>query len=157
MKRDNRRKMVFALFMGFVYILFGTIQLITGSSKALLNLTAPENLGRFITDVLFIPPDAIGGFVLILMGSVFIYGFVEIHSGREEGIAYVYVGILLSLIFAGIYVLAAVGNILEVYILKNTAFADWSILDDIRPEIYLGFISLLSYLQWKDDFDIEND
>ncbi|MDW7731627.1 MAG: hypothetical protein SCH66_04245, partial [Methanolobus sp.] len=142
---------------GSVYSFFGLIQLIIGSSKALFGFSAPENLGRFITEVLFIPPDAIGGFVLILIGSVFIYGFVEMHSGKEEGIAYVYVGILLSLIFAGIYMLAAFGNILEAYILKNEAFAGWSIIDDIRPEIYLGVISLFAYLQWKDDFDIETD
>lgn len=155
MKRDNSRKMLFALLMGSVYVLFGFIQLITGSSKALFGLSTPEDIGRFVSEILFIPPDAIGGFVLILIGSVFIYGFVEIHSGKEEGIAYVYVGILLSLIFAGIYMLAAFGDILEAYILKNEAFADWSIIDDIRPEIYLGLISSLAYLQWKDDFDIE--
>jgi len=155
MKENNGHKIVFALLMGAVYTLFGLIQLITGFSRS-LGISAPETLSRFIANVLFIPPDAIGGFVLVLVGSVFIYGFAELHSGKYEGIAYVYVGILLSLIFAGIYVLAAFGNVLEVYLLKNEAFAGWSILDDLRPEIYLGAVSLVAYLQWKDHFDIEN-
>ena len=147
MKKDSRRKMLFTLFMGASYIFFGLAQLIAGSSNALLGITGPGSLGKAITEMLFIPPDAIGGLVLILIGCVFTYGFVEIHSGKEEGIAYVYVGILLSLIFAGIYVLAAFGNILEAYLLQNEAFAEWSVLDDIRPEIYLGLISLLAYLK----------
>ena len=148
--------MLFSLFMGSLYMFFGLVQLIVGSSKMLLGISGPEILDKAIAQMLFIPPDTIGGLVLILIGCVFIYGFVEIRSGKEEGIAYVYVGLLLSLIFAGIYVLASFGNILEAYLLRNEAFAEWSFLDDIRPEIYLGVISLLAYLRWKDSFDIDD-
>ncbi|MBN2109522.1 MAG: hypothetical protein JW705_00330 [Methanosarcinaceae archaeon] len=155
MKRGTRQKMWFALLSGCSYILFGLTQLITGSSKALFGISVPHSIGKVITGMLFIPADAIAGLVLILIGCVFIYGFEEIRSGKYEGIAYVYVGILLSLIFAGIYVLSGFGNTLEVYLLKNETFTDWSITDDIRPEIYLGLLSLLAYLKWKDDFDID--
>jgi hypothetical protein len=92
--------------------------------------------------------------ILILIGCVFMYGASEIHSGVHEGIAYVYVGILLSLIFAGIYMLAATGDLLEARLLKNEDYAGWSVLDALRPEIYLGVLSLLTYLKWKDSFEV---
>ena len=153
-KMSTTDKMLFALIMGCSYILIGMVQLITGTLKAMSEASMTEYAGHVIADGLFIPPDIIAGMILILIGCVFLYGASEIHSGVHEGIAYVYVGILLSLIFAGIYVLAATGDLLEAHLLKNEEYAGWSILDALRPEIYLGVLSLLTYLKWKDSFEV---
>jgi hypothetical protein len=147
-------KMLFALIMGCSYILIGMVQLITGILKTLSEANMSGYTGYAVTDMLFIPPDIIAGMILILIGCVFMYGASEIHSGVHEGIAYVYVGILLSLIFAGIYMLAATGDLLEARLLKNEDYSGWSVLDALRPEIYLGVLSLLTYLKWKDSFEV---
>jgi hypothetical protein len=151
---SNTDKMLFAFIMGCSYILIGMVQLITGVLKALSEANISSYTGYAVTDMLFIPPDIIAGMILILIGCVFMYGASEIHSGVHEGIAYVYVGILLSLIFAGIYVLAATGDLLEARLLKNEDYVGWSVLDALRPEIYLGALSLLTYLKWKDSFEV---
>jgi hypothetical protein len=151
---SNRGKMLFALFMGCGYILIGIIQIITG----ILQVVSGDTGSAYMTAVagaLFIPPDIVAGMILMLIGSVFIYGVSEIHSGVSEGIAYVYVGILLSLIFAGIYMLAATGDFLEAHLLNNEDYIDWSVIDALRPEIYLGVLSLLTYLKWKDSFELK--
>jgi hypothetical protein len=150
---SNKSKIVFALVMGCSYILIGIVQVITGISKALSEAPGSSYLGA-VADALFIPPDIIAGMILVLIGSVFIYGVSEIHSGIREGIAYVYVGILLSLIFAGIYMLAATGDFLEAHLLKNEEYIGWSVIDALRPEIYMGVLSLLTYLRWKNSFEV---
>lgn len=151
---SSKGKMLFALIMGCGYALIGMIQSVTGILKALSEASGSAYTGHVLADILFIPPDIIAGIILILIGSVFLYGASEIRSGVREGIAYIYVGILLSLIFAGIYVLAATGDLLEAYLLKNEDYIGWSVLDALRPEIYLGVLSLLTYLKWKDSFEV---
>lgn len=149
----NKGKMLFALMMGCAYALIGIVQTVTGISKAFSEAYGSVYQEHIIASALFIPADIIAGLILILIGSVFLYGVSEIRAGVREGIAYVYVGILLSLIFAGIYVLAGTGELLEAHLLKNEEYMGWTLLDAARPEIYLGILSLLTYLKWKDSFE----
>ncbi|MDI3539950.1 MAG: hypothetical protein PWR29_1744 [Methanolobus sp.] len=150
----NKDKMLFALIMGCAYALIGVVQTVTGISKALSEACGTVYQEHLIADTLFIPADIIAGLILILIGSVFLYGVSEIRAGVREGIAYVYVGIILSLIFGGIYVLAATGELLEIHLLKNAEYTGWTLLDTLRPEIYMGMLSLLTYLKWKDSFEV---
>jgi hypothetical protein len=157
MKNGAQNKMFFAFLLGCSYIIAGAIQSSTGIIRLLSGKPITSGLPYIVTEALHIPHDILSGLILILLGTVFVYGFMELHSEIDEGIAYVYVGILLALIFAGIYVLVTTGNILEAYLLKNEDFIGWTPLDDLRPEIYLGFISLFAYVKWKKQFDVKNE
>ncbi len=157
MKMKAHSKMLLAFLLGCSYIIAGTIQSSTGIIRILSGKPITSGLPHIITEALYIPHDILSGLILILLGTVFIYGFMELCQGIEEGIAYVYVGTLLAMIFAGIYLLVTTGNILEAYLLKNEDFIGWTPLDDLRPEIYLGFVSLIAYAKWKKQFDVKNE
>ncbi|MBP1910605.1 hypothetical protein [Methanolobus bombayensis] len=148
-KPDTKVPVIFSAICGSLYIILGLVQLAAGTGKIIIG---PE-FNMALADVLFVPSDIIGSFVLLLIGTVFIYGVMEMRSGVYEGISYAYVGILIALIFAVIYLLVSTGNLLEAYLLRNEDFAGWTPVSDLRPGIYLALIPLFAYIKWKDIFD----
>jgi len=127
----------FALLAGTLYILFGVLQ-----GVVLLN----------IVNLPLIPGNAMSIPILLIIGLVFIFGYREMMEGIPEGISFVYVGIMLSLIFCGLYLLVLAAHSFSTYLLKSEDFQDWTFMDGIRPEIYLAALSVWAYFRWKDDF-----
>ncbi|MDG6243533.1 MAG: hypothetical protein QCH31_03960 [Methanolobus sp.] len=146
---DTRIPVAFSVVSGSLYVLLGLLQLLAGMNRIFIG---PDILVP-LADLLLVPADIIGSFVLILIGTVFIYGVIEMRSGIYEGVSYAYVGILLSLIFAIIYLFVSTGNMLEAYILRNEDFAEWTPLSDLKPGIYLAIFSLFAFIRWKDMFE----
>ncbi|WP_407355828.1 hypothetical protein [Methanolobus sp. WCC5] len=144
-----RTPLVFSAVTGSLYIVLGLLQLAAGLKRL---FTGPD-IRVPLADSLFVPADIIGSFALLLIGTVFIYGVFEMRSGIYEGVSYAYVGILLSLIFAIIYLLVSTGNMLEAYLLRNEDFVDWTPLSDLKPGIYLAILSLFAFIRWKDMFE----
>lgn len=146
-----REKILFGALVGSLYVLVGSIQFVLGISSMLgvgsVHLLEDSALGLF-----FAPSDIIGSLVLLLIGSIFLYGLMELRNGLNEGIAYVYVGIIISLLFATVYMLVMSGNWMESYLLNDPEMAGWSFRDDFRPGIYLGVLSLCGYILWNKDF-----
>ncbi|WP_094227678.1 hypothetical protein [Methanolobus psychrotolerans] len=151
--QDTSTPMVFSTVTGSLYVLLGLLQLSAGAIRILIGPDVQVPL----TNLLFIPADIIGAFVLLLIGTVFIYGVIEMHSGIFEGISYAYVGILISLIFAAIYMLVSTGNMLEAYLLKNEDFIGWTPASDLRPGIYLAILPLFAFIKWKNMFEPINE
>ncbi|WMW23402.1 hypothetical protein RE476_06175 [Methanolobus mangrovi] len=145
---DTRIPMIFSIVAGSLYFLLGLLQLSAGFTKILIG---PE-VQVPLTGLLFVPADIIGSFVLLLIGTVFIYGVMEMRSGIPEGISYAYVGILIALIFAVIYMLVSTGNMLEAYLLKNEEFIGWTPASDLRPGIYLAVLPLFALIKWQNMF-----
>lgn len=143
---DTKLPMIFSVIAGCLYIALGLLQLVAGFGKVLIE----PDLQVPLTGILFVPADIIGAFVLLLIGTVFIYGVMEMRAGIYEGVSYTFVGILIALIFAAIYMLVSTGNMLEAYLLKNEEFATWTPLSDLRPGIYLALLPLFAFLKWKD-------
>ncbi|WP_342304424.1 hypothetical protein [Methanolobus sp. ZRKC5] len=148
-KPDTRSAMIFSMITGSLYIILGLLQLSAGLGRILMG----PNTHIPFTDVLFIPADTIGAFVLLLIGTVFIYGVMEMRQGVYEGVSYAYVGVLIALIFATIYMLVSTGNMLEAYVIKNEDYIGWTPLSDLRPGIYLALLPLLAFSKWKDMFE----
>ncbi len=138
---ENKGKMFFGLTAGIIYILFAVMQILNGLG-----------LGLDFMDTLMIPADVFGGFVLLVIGSIFIYGFKEMNSGIHEGVAFVYFGILMSLVFVIIYLAIMGANALSWYGLGLEDMEGWTPLHDMKPGLYLGLLSLLGLLAWKDKF-----
>lgn len=143
---DTRTAMIFSIVTGSLYIILGLLQLSSGVARVLLG----PGVQIPLTGMLFVPADIIGAFVLLLIGTVFIYGVMEMRAGIYEGVSYAYVGILIALIFAAIYMLVSTGDMLEAYLLKNEDFAGWTPLSDLRPGIYLAILPLFALFKWKD-------
>ena len=136
----GKEKLTFTLVTGGLYIFTGILQALTGSGLVSLPL---------------FPGSFMGAFVLIVIGSVFIFGHRELSESNPEGQAFIVVGILLSILFGILYLLVIGADSISAYILKSDDFDDWTLLDDIRPELYLSLLSIWGYLKWKDEFSMD--
>lgn len=130
---------MFSLVAGCIYLVFGVLQVIAGFG-----------LNFELIDSLLIPSDILGGFVLVIIGAIFIFGFKELYKDIDEGVSFLYVGILISLVFAGMYVMIMAGNAFGAYVIQSENFKNWVPLDDLKPSIYLSILSVYGYYIWKD-------
>ena len=137
----NKEKAGFGALIGLLYLFFGAMQMIIW-----LGYDAAW------TSALYIPGDA-GGFVLIIISSVFFWGVKELKEGIGEGVAYVYMGILLSLLFGVISLLMMGADALSYYTLG--ADEPWSPLSNVRPALYLALVGLAGLIIWRDKFDLK--
>jgi hypothetical protein len=132
------------LVLGILFCIFGILQLFI--SAGFLST---------LQSILYIPSDVIGSFILILTGIIFLYGVFELNKGIVEGSAYIYVGIIFSLFFMGIYLLSMLINGVQAYTLNDPKLQPWSPLNDLRPAIYLGLISLIVLIKWRERISIK--
>ncbi|MCK5038846.1 MAG: hypothetical protein KAS16_07075 [Thermoplasmata archaeon] len=137
----NKEKAAFGILAGLLYLFFGAMQMFVwlGYDAA------------WISD-LYIPGD-VGGFSLIIISSVFLWGVKELKDGISEGVAYVYMGILLSLLFGIISLLMMGADALSYYTLGGDL--PWSPLNNIRPALYLALTGSIGLIIWKDKFDLK--
>ena len=141
-QRDvTEEKLIFGLVAGSAYMLFGVLQALVCVG---------------VVEIPFVPAEPVGVFVLLILGAVFLSGYRELREGTDEGVAHVHVGLLLSLLFAVLYLLILGADALEAYLLKNEDFAGWTPSDGIRPELYLALLSLMGLYRWKDVFSFKD-
>lgn len=138
--KQNSSMKIFALMVSLLYIIFGTIHIAEGIG-----------INTSLSAVLFVPVDILGGFSLLVIGAVFFYGFRELNVGMDEGIAFVYVGMIMSLAFMVVYALVGAGTLLDSLLLPED-YVDWHIVDQLRPGLYMGIPVLAVFLAWKDRF-----
>ncbi len=137
----NRGKAVFGALAGSLYLFFGIVE---------MAVWAGYDAGW--TSSLFIPGD-MGGFVLIIISAVFFWGVKESWEGIREGAAYVYMGILLSLLFGLIYLLIMGADAMGHYILG--ADESWNLLNSMRPALYLSLAGMAGLMIWRDKFELK--
>ena len=137
----NKEKAYFGALVGLLYLFFGIIRMIVWLGYDAAWTTA-----------LYIPGDA-GGFVLIVISCVFLWGVKELKEGISEGAAYVYMGILLSLLFGIISLLMMGADALSYYTLGGDS--SWSPLNNMRPALYLALTGVTGLIIWRDKFDLK--
>lgn len=138
--KQNSGVKLFALLGSLLYIVFGAIHIAEGIG-----------IDTGLSTVLFVSADILGGFSLLVIGTVFLYGFRELNSGMDEGIAFVYVGMIMSLVFMLVYALVGAGTLLDSFLLPED-YIDWHLIDQLRPGVYLGVPVLTAFLAWKERF-----
>jgi len=137
-----RSKVAFALVAGALYLLFGALQLV-----------ADLGLGGGWSRALLLGGAAMDGVVMVIIGLVFLQGHRELRSGKVEGVAFVYVGILL----ASFFLLVQVSQISASYLGAWTVGGDWegySARDTISPFLYLSPLPLAGLLAWRGGFTL---
>lgn len=147
MSDDNKQNSgvkIFALLVSLLYAVFGTIHIAEGIG-----------IDTGLASALFVSADILGGFSLLVIGTVFFYGFRELNVGMDEGVAFVYVGMIMSLVFMIVYALVGAGTLLDSLLLPGD-YVDWHIVDQLRPGVYLGIPVLAAFLAWKDRFTTVN-
>ena len=138
----GNKEIAFAALAGVLYAFFG-----------LMHIAEGLGIDTGMAGLLFIPGDILGGFCLLVIGAVFLNGLREMLQGINAGVSFVYVGILMSLIFAAVYLLIMGGNLLDSFIVPDD-YEGWSVMETFRPGIYLGLLSLAGILYWKDRFSL---
>lgn len=138
----GNKEIIFAALAGVLYVFFG-----------LLHITEGLGIDTGMSGLLFIPGDILGGFCLMVIGAVFFNGLREMLQGINAGVSFLYVGILMSLIFMAVYLLIMGGNLLDSFIVPDD-YEGWNVMETFRPGIYLGLLSFVGILYWKDRFSL---
>lgn len=137
-EKINNGIRLYSLIAGLLYIVLGTLQ-------ALLGFGLDLGLG----EILLLPEDGIGGLALLIIGIVFLFGTTRTSRDPNEGVSFAFVGAALSLFFAVIYFLILLADIFEARVLVSEDWEGWTLLDSIRPGLYLGLLSLIGYFVLK--------
>jgi hypothetical protein len=159
MEKELIGKFRFAALAAILYLFFGAMQI----SVAL----------GLISSSYGIPADIMGGFILLVVGTIFLTGLREMGLGIREGVSYIYVGIVIALAFSVIYTVIlggdafaeAIGPMLDGDELAyESAEADggletddenpWVIWHGMKPVIYLGALPLIGFLIWRKSFTL---
>lgn len=127
-------------YLGYISVVLGIIYTLTGIIEMINSLV-------LLVPLFIFSRDFMGGFVSITIGLVFIYGIRELLKEDYRGLSFVLVGLIMAVMFAGLYTLILIANAVECYILGNEEFAGWTILNDLRMELMLGWL-LVPVLIW---------
>lgn len=134
---NNEIKAVFATVMGALYLGFGILEI---GSWIVPGLAA----------IAVVPADILGGFVLGVIGLVFLAGVPGLRSGTPGAIAYLFVGLLLSLAFGLVAFLVIGAGWLETALFGD--LSEWSAAEIAVPMLYLVLGSLAGYAAWGREF-----
>ncbi len=125
--KNGRWPSFFTMVIGITYLIVGIVQVLSS-----LQLIVP------ITGF----SDFIGGFLLIIVASVFLTGVKPLSENNQEGYAFIAVGYILAALLFGLQILVILTNGLG-WFLHFEDWLSWSILNDITPSLWL-FIILMT-------------
>jgi len=132
-------RMGFSIVMGGIYLVFGILQVLGG--------IIPGFSGELSS--LFIPADIIQGFVLCLIGLVFLYGAAEMRAKRPGAEAFLYVGMLLSITFCIITVIDLGAQGVNTVVFGGSS---WPLTQFIIPIVYMAIPSFAGFRAWGRKF-----
>jgi hypothetical protein len=124
---DSKWSSVFTLLIGIAYLSVGVVQILSS-----LQLIPP--LVGF--------SDFIGGFLLLIVASVFLTGVQPLSKNNQEGYAFVAVGYILAAILFGLQILVILTNGLG-WFLRLEDWIAWNIWTDFTPSLWM-FIILMT-------------
>jgi len=138
-------KILFTALVGAIYAVFGIVQILAGILPDLAAALEPY----------FIPGDIVQGFVLCVIGSVFLYGTAEMHARRAGAEAFLYVGILLSLTFGIIMLLDLCATGIDTVVFGEEGENTWELASFAVPMLYLAVFSVIGFAAWGRKFTKE--
>lgn len=135
-------KIIFAATVGAIYVVFGVLQILAG---LLPNLAA-------MLEPCYIPADILQGFVLCVIGAVFLYGTSEMYSRRAGAEAFLYVGLLISLAFGIIMLLDICATGINSVVFGQDGENIWPLSSFAVPLLYLAAFSVAGFAAWGRKF-----
>lgn len=132
-------KTVFSAIFGTLYWLFGLTMILSALVPALA-----EPAGQ-----LMIPADPAAGFVLCVVGTVFLFAYRRLAAGTGNGQAYLYVAMGLSLVFGIVALLSilAVGADLVFF-----GGEPWDPAQVLVPMVWLALFPAAGLYAWGREF-----
>lgn len=138
-------KIIFAALVGAVYTIVGIMQILAGILPDFAAILEPY----------LIPGDIVQGFVLCVIGSVFLYGTVGMHARRAGAEAFLYVGLLLSLAFGIIMLLDICAIGIDTVVFGEEGENTWELVSFAVPMLYLAVFSVIGFAAWGRRFTRE--
>ena len=124
---EGRWPSIFSLVIGLGYLLIGSIQVLSS-----IGILAPI-IGF---------SDLIGGFLLIIIASVFLTGAKPLSENNQEGYAFIAVGYILAAVMFALQIFVILTNALG-WLLQFEDWVAWNIINDITPSLWM-FIILMT-------------
>ncbi len=125
--KDGKLPSILTLAIGIAYLSVGIIQVL--SEFHLIPLVIGTT-------------DFIGGFLLIIVASVFLTGVKPLSESNQEGYAFIAVGYILAGLLFGLQILVILTNSLG-RLLHFEDWLTWNILNDFTPSFWM-FILLIT-------------
>jgi len=126
---SGRSSSILLIFTGTLLIIFSILHI------ARLILGPTRFLERFN-----VGPDIIAGGILFLEGSLLIVGGYKLIKGREEGVAFAWIGWIVGLLLSSVSALVLLSNAFSSVVLSVEGMEDWSATSDVVPALYLGLV-----------------
>ena len=131
-KGDGKMVGVYTALIGGLYTALGAIEILGWLGVGIL----PQLAGLF-----FVANDAFNGFVLLVIGLVYLKGVGSVMSGEREGLSYVNVGALMSTVLLALYAANILSNGLGL-VLGFEDWLGWTVWDDFRPGLILWVLAI---------------
>lgn len=129
-------KIIFAALFGILYLVFGITMIASAAIPALAELT----------ELYRIPADPAGGFVLCVIGAVFVFAYRELARTSADGPAFLIIGMILSVVFGMVALVSLGAQGIEVMIFGKGETWDPALL--VVPMLYLAFGALAGLPAW---------
>lgn len=124
---NGRWPSIFTLVIGLCYLIVGFVQILSS-----VKIIAPI-IGF---------TDLVGGFLLMIVASVFLTGVSPLSNNNQEGYAYIAVGYILAAVMFALQVLVILTNALG-WFLQFEDWLAWNIINDITPSLWM-FVILMA-------------
>jgi len=124
---DSKWPSIFTLLIGNAYLIVGVVQVLSSL--------------QWITPIIGFS-DLIGGFLLIIIASVFLTGVKPLLENNKEGYAFVAVGYILAALLFALQILVILTNGLG-WFLRFEDWIAWNIGNDITPSLWM-FVILMT-------------
>ena len=136
---------IYMALIGVLYASLGVVEILGGLGVEIL----PQLAGLF-----FVANDAFNGFVLLVIGLVYLKGVDSAMSGEHEGLSYVSVGALMSTVLLALYAANIVSNGLGL-LLGFEDWLGWTVWGDFRPGLILWVLAIPAVLvalkkEWRE-------
>lgn len=136
---SDTAKLVYGAALGALYLVAGALQVLVAVVGPIPGL-----------DAFYLTGNLFGGFVLLVVGAVFLVGARNLARDAGEGAIFVSVGALLSVGFGLVELLALSAAGLDAFLLREGA--GWSVAGLVSPLLYLAVFGAAGYLAWGRKF-----
>jgi hypothetical protein len=133
-------KVLFAAVFGVVYLLTGIVMIVSALVLPLADLA-----GTYL-----IPADPAAGFVLCVVGLVFLFACRSLSAGTGTGTAFLYVGMALALLFGIVALLSLMAQGAEIVIFGDGE--PWDPVQLLVPMVYLALVPAIGLYAWGREF-----
>ncbi|MCT8337059.1 hypothetical protein FKB36_06000 [Methanoculleus sp. Afa-1] len=136
---SDTAKLVYGAALGALYLVAGALHILVAVVGPIPGL-----------DALPLTGDPLAGFVMLVVGAVFAAGARNLARDAGEDAIFVSVGVLLSVGFGLVELLALSAAGLDAYLLGGGA--GWSVAGLVSPLLYLAVFGAAGYLAWGRKF-----